>query len=842
MDELFDKSVDIRGIDIEDEMRKSYIEYAMSTIINRALPDVRDGMKPVHRRIFHAMNEGGYTHDKPYRKSARIVGDVMGKYHPHGDSAIYQTIVRMAQDFSMRHILIDGQGNFGSVDGDSAAAMRYTESRMHSLAAELVADIDKDTVDFIPNYDNSLLEPTVLPARFPNLLVNGASGIAVGMATNIPTHNLKEVSDAVCYFIDNPTAKVEDIMKFMPGPDFPTGAFISGRDGIRRAYKTGKGKITLRAKAYIEEDQIIVTEIPYQVNKATLQIRIADLVRQGRINGISDIRDESDRTGMRIVIQIKRNAEPQIVLNKLYKLTQLETTFGIILLALHNGEPKVMTLREIMSAFIEHRRVVIIRRTNFDLKKAKEKEHILEGLKKAIDNIDKVIRIIRGSSSTEIAKDELIAQLDLSDRQAKAILDMRLARLTALEVDKLEADLAATRKLIAELEEILASPQMIRDIIKDELISVSEKFSDERRTKIIDIQDEITAEDLIADDMMVVSISRKGYIKRTPITYYRSQRRGGVGVSGMTTKDEDFVEQLFVASNHDTLLFFTQSGIAYSMKVYEIPEGGRTAKGMAIVNLLRTQRNDHIASIMSLRDFDDEHSIVFVTRDGISKRTSLTDFSNVKKTGIIAIKIKEGDELIEARLIEGDKDILLITYMGQSIRFNADDLRIMGRAAQGVIGIRLGPEDRVVSMTVPGDNEETLLFVSEKGYAKRTKVGEFRVQSRGGKGIIGMRTSPKIGGLVGIRVVEPDDEIVVMTSEGVILRTKVDSISIIGRATQGVRLMRLRPGHRVSGLALIPKDEQENDTLFDEAEGSKEEKLPLDDPTAIEGIEEEDQE
>ncbi|MFP4459326.1 MAG: DNA gyrase subunit A [Candidatus Zixiibacteriota bacterium] len=827
MTELFDKKRDIQEIDIEDEMRQSYIEYAMSTIVGRALPDVRDGLKPVHRRIFYAMNESGYVYNKPYKKSARIVGDVMGKYHPHGDSAIYNTLVRMAQDFSMRNLLIDGQGNFGSIDGDSPAAMRYTESRMSKLASELVADIDKDTVDFVPNYDNSLQEPVILPAKFPNLLVNGSSGIAVGMATNIPPHNLKEITQAIVHLIDNPNATVEDLMEYVPGPDFPTGAFITGRSGIRKAYKTGRGKITLRARAYIENDSIIITEIPYQVNKSTLLMKIASLVRKDRIDGISDIRDESDRTGMRINIMIKRNAEPQVVLNKLYKLTQLETTFGIIMIALKDGEPIVMNLPEMMKAFIEHRRVVIIRRTIYDLNKAKAKAHILEGLKKAIDNIDLVIKIIRGSDNTQNAKTRLMTELELSEKQSKAILDMRLARLTALERDKLIQELEETLKLIEELEGILASAHKIREIIKEELIAISDEFSDKRRTKIIDIQDELTAEDLIADEMMIVSISRKGYIKRTSISYYRAQRRGGIGISGMKTKDEDFVSELFVASNHDTLLFITEKGMAYSLKVYEIPEAGRNAKGMAIVNLLRMSKSDSITSIMSLRDFDDNRSIVFVTENGISKKTMLSDFAYVKRTGIIAIKLKKGDKLISARLIEGEEYIYIATYMGMTIRFSSELLRAMGRTAQGVIGIRLRPDDRVVGVAVPQYEDKTLLFVTEKGYAKRTYVSEYREQNRGGKGMIGIRISPKNGGLVGIRTVDPDDEIVVITSEGVLLRTKVDSISIIGRATQGVRLIRLREGQRVTGIAKVPKAEKEDEkSLFESKETNDSEETP----------------
>ena len=807
---------EIIQVDIEEEMKRSYLDYAMSTIIGRALPDVRDGLKPVQRRILFAMNEMGNFHNKPYKKSARVVGDVMGKYHPHGDAAIYDALARMAQDFSMRELLVDGQGNFGSIDGDSPAAMRYTEVRMTRLAEELLAEIDEETVDFIPNYDNTLLEPKYLPANFPNLLVNGSSGIAVGMATNIPPHNLAEVIDAVLYLIDNPDCQVSNLMQFIKGPDFPTAGFIVGRSGIIDAYSTGRGVITMRAKIHIESgqkgsrDKIVITEIPYQINKTSLIEQIARLAQEGKLKEIADLRDESDRDGMRIVIEIRRNENAQIVANKLYKMTRLQTSFGIIFLAIDNGRPKVMNLKEMLEAYLDHRRQVVIRRSRFRLRKARERAHILEGLKLALDNIEMVIKIIRSSKDTSSAKIGLVEQLSLSEIQAQAILDMKLSRLTSLERDKIPSELAELKKKIAYLEDVLSDPAKILGIIAEELTEIKKKYASPRRTQIIDAEEEINIEDIIADEEMIVSITRGGYIKRVPISLYQSQHRGGRGKTAMATKEEDFVENLFVATNHDTMLFFTRMGFAYALKVYEIPESSRTSRGTAIVNLLQMHKGDSIAATVNTREFDDEHFVFFATKRGYVKRTVLSAFSHTKRRGIIAIGIPDDDELIDCHLTTGDEDVMLITRKGISIRFPSRQSRAMGRNARGVIGIRLREDDSVVSMTVITNPEGVILFASENGYGKRTKTEEFRPQNRGGRGIIAMRVTPKIGEVIGALEVEDDDEVVLVNSDGVLIRIKVASISIIGRATQGVKLIRIEKGQKLTGIAKVIEKEEED--------------------------------
>ena len=807
---------EIIQVDIEEEMKRSYLDYAMSTIIGRALPDVRDGLKPVQRRILFAMNEMGNFHNKPYKKSARVVGDVMGKYHPHGDAAIYDALARMAQDFSMRELLVDGQGNFGSIDGDSPAAMRYTEVRMTRLAEELLAEIDEETVDFIPNYDNTLLEPRYLPANFPNLLVNGSSGIAVGMATNIPPHNLAEVIDAVLHLIDNPDCQVSNLMQFIKGPDFPTAGFIVGRSGIIDAYSTGRGVITMRAKIHIESgqkgsrDKIVITEIPYQINKTSLIEQIARLAQEGKLKEIADLRDESDRDGMRIVIEIRRNENAQIVANKLYKMTRLQTSFGIIFLAIDNGRPKVMNLKEMLEAYLDHRRQVVIRRSRFRLRKARERAHILEGLKLALDNIEMVIKIIRSSKDTSSAKIGLVEQLSLSEIQAQAILDMKLSRLTSLERDKILSELAELKKKIAYLEDVLSDPAKILGIIAEELTEIKKKYASPRRTQIIDAEEEINIEDIIADEEMIVSITRGGYIKRVPISLYQSQHRGGRGKTAMATKEEDFVENLFVATNHDTMLFFTRMGFAYALKVYEIPESSRTSRGTAIVNLLQMRKGDSIAATVNTREFDDEHFVFFATKRGYVKRTVLSAFSHTKRRGIIAIGIPDDDELIDCHLTTGDEDVMLITRKGISIRFPSRQSRAMGRNARGVIGIRLREDDSVVSMTVITNPEGVILFASENGYGKRTKTEEFRPQNRGGRGIIAMRVTPKIGEVIGALEVEEDDEVVLVNSDGVLIRIKVASISIIGRATQGVKLIRIEKGQKLTGIAKVIEKEEED--------------------------------
>lgn len=799
-------------IGIADEMKKSYIDYAMSVIVGRALPDVRDGLKPVHRRILYAMSQLNLTPDKPHRKSARIVGDVLGKYHPHGDSAVYEAMVRMAQDFSTRYILVDGHGNFGSVDGDGAAAMRYTEARLSKIAMEMIRDIQKETVDFIPNFDETMEEPSVLPSKFPNLLVNGSNGIAVGMATSIPPHNLGEVIDGVITLIDHPEADVEEIMESIQGPDFPTGASILGKEGIKEAYRTGRGRIRVRAKATIEEinkgkQQIIVTEIPYQVNKAKLIEKIADLVKEKRIEGISDLRDESDRNGMRIVIELKKDANANVVLNKLYKHSQMEDTFSIIMIALVNGQPKTLNLKEMLSHYLEHQKDIIIRRTKFDLEKAEDKAHILEGLKIALDHIDEVIRIIRTSKNDQIAKDILMENFNLSEKQAQAILDMRLRRLTGLEREKIEEDYNETIKLIQQLKEILSSEQLVLNIIKDELTEIKEKYSDKRRTEIALNVEEINIEDMIDEEDVVITLTHFGYIKRLPIDTYKSQRRGGKGIAAVTTREEDFVERLIITSTHDYLLFFTNKGKVYKLNVYEIPEAKRQAKGTAIVNLLQLEQDEQIAATIAIdREWQHQY-LVMATKKGIIKKTQLNQFENTRRSGLIAISIREDDELISVRPVNSGQEIIMITAKGMAIRFEEKEVRDMGRSAMGVKGISLAEEDEVVAMEIAEDGKD-LLVVCEKGFGKRTDLDQYRLQSRGGKGVRTYNVTEKTGFLVGAKIVTDDDEILLITNDGIVIRLNVDNISRMGRNTKGVTLMKTDENKSIVSIAQIPKHEE----------------------------------
>lgn len=785
-------------IAIEDEMRSSYLDYAMSVIVGRALPDVRDGLKPVHRRILHGMNEMGLAANRPYRKSAKIVGEIMGNYHPHGDSAIYDTLVRMAQNFNMRYMLVDGQGNYGSMDGDAAAAMRYTEARLTRLAEELLADIDKETVDFGPNYDESRVEPLVLPSKVPNLLINGAGGIAVGYATNIPTHNLGEVIEGLLLLLDNPEATIAQLMKKIPGPDFPTAGFIYGTSGIKEAYETGRGLLTIRAKVAIETDErndrerLIVTEIPYQVNKAKLIEKIADLAQEDRVTGISDIRDESDREGVRIVIELKRNEIPLVVLNNLYKHSQLQTTFGVNMLALVNNRPEVLSLKRILEAFVEHRREVVVRRTAFELRKAEERAHILEGLKIALDNLDAVIALIRRSQSPDVARTGLMQQFQLSELQANAILDMRLQRLTQLERNKLVEEYREVLKTIEYLRSVLGSEALVRKIIRDELMEIKDKYQDERRTQIVKEEAELTIEDLIAEEEVVVTISHAGYIKRNAVTLYRAQRRGGKGKIAMGIKEEDFVETLFTASTHDSLLFFTDAGKVYWLKVHEIPEASRAAKGKALVNLLALSKDEKVTATLPVKDFPADRYVVMATKLGVIKKTKLSAYGNPRQGGIIALSLDQGDKLIGVEVTDGQREILLGTKRGITIRFKEEDVRPMGRTAHGVRGITLEPGDEVIGMeTITPDSTTAILTVTEGGYGKRTPVNEYRVQGRGGKGIISVKTTERNGLAVGFLQVRDDDEIMLMAAQGKVLRCKVDDIREIGRNTQGVRLLDL---------------------------------------------------
>jgi DNA gyrase subunit A len=799
------------SVDIEEEMKRSYLEYSMSVIVGRALPDIRDGLKPVHRRVLFGMQDLKNYFNRPFKKSARVVGDVIGKYHPHGDAAVYDTIVRMAQDFSMRYPLVDGQGNFGSVDGDPPAAMRYTEVRMTRLAQDFLSDIEKETVDFSPNYDDSLLEPAILPTSIPNLLVNGSSGIAVGMATNIPPHNLNEICDAIIKVIDEPDIDQDELVKIVPGPDFPTAGFILGRKGIFEAYRTGRGIIKIRARAFVEKvgksrERVVVSELPYQVNKAKLLEKIGLLAKEKKIDGISDIRDESDREGMRVVIDVKRDGKALVILNRLYKFTQMETSFGIILLAIVNGRPQILTLKQILEHFVAHRREIIIRRTIYDLRKAEERAHILEGLKKALDFLDDVIELIRSSSDPKDAKVRLMSDFDLSDLQAQAILDMRLQRLTGLEREKINAEYQDLIKNIARFKAILESQAMVLQIIKEEIKEIRDKYGDERRTEILEDQGDIDLEDLIAQEEMVVTISHQGYIKRSPISLYRAQRRGGKGMTGVKPKAEDFVVNLFVASSHDYFLFFTNKGRVYWKKVHELPEAGRMSKGKAIVNLLDLQRDERVATVLSITDFKEGRYVVMASRKGLVKKTELDSYSRPRSGGIVALKIREEDELITVRVSSGEQDIFLATRQGKSIRFRESDLRGMGRVAAGNIGIRMEPGDEVVAMEILKEGA-TILTVTENGYGKRTKTEEYRTQSRGGKGILTIKATERNGPVVYSYQVTDQDELMIITGHGKIIRMRVVDISVIGRNTQGVRLINLGEGEKVVGVARLMDEE-----------------------------------
>jgi len=783
-------------VNIEDKMKSSYLDYAMSVIVSRALPDVRDGLKPVHRRILYAMDELNMTPDKQYRKSARVVGDVLGKYHPHGDSSVYGAMVRLAQDFNTRYLLVDGHGNFGSVDGDSAAAMRYTEARMTKLATEMLRDIGKETVDYRPNFDETLKEPVVLPSRFPNLLVNGSSGIAVGMATNIPPHNLREVVEGIEMMIEDPDVAIDDLMKVIKGPDFPTGATIMGKEGIRKAFRSGRGKVKMRAVAEIEESNrgkhsIIVTEIPYQVNKSALIEKIAEYVRDKKLEGISDLRDESDREGMRIVIELKRDANPKVVLNNLYKQTQLQTTFGIINLALVNGEPKVLNLKEMLHHYLEHQKEIVTRRTQYDLTKAEDRAHIVEGLKIALDNIDQIIKIIRAASDDQSAKSALIENFSLSEKQAQAILDMRLRRLTGLEREKLEEEYEELIKLINKYREILASERLILNVIKEELIEIKDKYGDLRRTQIKLSEDEINIEDMIEEEDVVITLTHFGYIKRMPEGTYRPQKRGGRGVIALSKKDEDFVEDLYITSTHSTILFFTNKGKVYSLKAYEIPEGSRTSRGTAIVNLLQLNADEKISAIIPLYKQDPDSNLVMVTREGTIKKTELDQFVNIRKNGLIAISLHDGDELISVRLTDGNQDLIVVTHGGMAIRFHETDVRNMGRTAMGVKAMTLNEGDAIVSMEIVED-DKYLLVISEKGFGKRTELSEYKAQNRGGKGLITYSIKEKTGEIVSAKVVSDQDEVMMITMNGTIIRLAIKDITIMGRNTQGVTLMRTK--------------------------------------------------
>ncbi len=802
----------ILPIEIADEMKKSYIDYAMSVIAGRALPDVRDGLKPVHRRILYSMSELNLSPDKPYRKSARIVGDVLGKYHPHGDSAVYLAMVRMAQEFSTRGLLVDGHGNFGSVDGDSPAAMRYTEARMSRLSLELLRDIDKETVDYIPNFDESLKEPTVLPARYPNLLVNGSNGIAVGMATSIPPHNLGEVIDATIHLIDNEDCTIEDLTQFIKGPDFPTSAIIMGKENIAHAYRTGRGKVKVRARAYIEElakgrQQIIITEIPYQVNKAKLVERIAELVKEKKLEGISDLRDESNRNGMRIVIELKRDSNANIVLNNLYKHSQMEDTFSIIMLALVNGQPKVLNLKEILYHYVNHQKDVVTRRTKFELNKAEARAHILEGLKIALDNIDAVIRLIRGSKTGQQAKSELIEQFKLSDIQAQAILDMRLQRLTGLERDKIEIEFEELMKKINGLREILANERLLLNVIKEEMSAIKDNYADERRTEITHAEGEIDMRDLINDEEIAITLTHFGYIKRVPADTYKSQNRGGRGITALTTREEDFVRHLVSTTTHSRLLFFTNKGRVFKLNAYDIPEGKRQAKGTAIVNLLQLGPDEKIATLIPIDGTDDNQYLLLATKNGIVKKTKREEFKNINKSGLIAIGLREDDELIDVKLTNGSKEVLLVTKGGMSIRFDENDIRHMGRTAMGVKGISLSKDDKVVSMNLCDEGTDVLV-VSENGFGKRTDIEEYRVQIRAGKGIKTYNLAEKTGEIVGAEMVHEDDEMMIINSDGVLIRLRVNEISIFGRVTSGVKLMRTNEEVNVVSIAKINMEEE----------------------------------
>lgn len=802
-------------IKIEHEMKRSYLSYAMSVIVGRALPDVRDGLKPVHRRILYGMYESGTTPDKPYKKSARIVGDVMGRYHPHGDAAIYDSIVRMAQDFSYRLPLVDGHGNFGSVDGDPPAAMRYTEVRLSRLAVEMLTDIEKNTVDFVPNFDGSLEEPAVLPSRFPNLLVNGAAGIAVGMATNIPPHNLGEVIDGAIMLIDDPETDTEALMKVVKGPDFPTGGIILGREGIRDAFLTGRGSIKVRAKTGIEtlsngKSQIIVTELPYQVNKARLIEKIADLVRNKVIEGITDLRDESDRSGMRIVIELKRDTNPNVLLNQLYKHTQLQDSFGVIMLVLVNNEPRVLGLRDLLRHYLDHQKEIITRRTRFDLEKAEARAHIVEGLRIALDHIDAVIKVIRSSRTVEIAREGLMSNFGLSERQAQAILDMRLQSLTGLQREKLEEEYAELQKTIAYYRELLADSAKIMGVVKEELLVIKEKFADPRRTEIAQSEEDISIEDLIANEDIVVTITHNGYIKRLPVTTYKSQRRGGKGITGINTKEEDFVEHLFITSTHDHVLFFTNQGRVYQLRGFDIPEASRQARGIAIVNLIPLNPGEKINTYIPVQDFREDQYLLMCTRNGIVKKTALSEYANNRRSGLIGINLDEGDEVIGVRRTDGEREIIIFTGHGQSLRFSETEIRPMGRTTRGVKGINLRPGDQVVGMDVIR-NDADLLVITENGYGKRTPFDQYRIQARGGIGIKTLNRTPKTGEVIGGGVVYPEHELMLINASGMVIRVTVSDISALGRNTQGVKLMHLGEDDRIVAVARVVSRQEEGE-------------------------------
>lgn len=799
-------------VDIKNEMKKCYIDYAMSVIVGRALPDVRDGLKPVHRRILYSMQELGLAPEKGYRKCARIVGEVLGKYHPHGDSSVYDALVRMAQDFSMRYMLVDGHGNFGSVDGDSAAAMRYTEAKMNKIASQMLRDITKNTVDFIPNFDGEEKEPSVLPSRFPNLLVNGSSGIAVGMATNIPPHNLGEVIDGTIMLIDNPEAEILDLMTAIKGPDFPTGSTIMGKSGIRSAYETGKGKVIVRAEAEIEEEnnrhRIVVTELPYQVNKARLIENIADLVKDKKINGISDLRDESDREGMRIVIELKRDSNPNVVLNLLYKHTKMQDTFGVTMLALVDNEPQILNLKQILGHYINFQKDVITRRTVFELNKAEARAHILEGLRIALDNIDEVINIIRGSKTSEIAKNTLMERFNLSEKQAQSILEMRLRRLTGLERDKIEEEYAELMKEIEYLKSILASEEKLLSVIKEELIEIKNKYNDERRTKIETNVNEIDVEDLIQEKEIVITLTHSGYIKRISSDVYSAQKRGGKGIQAMSTKEDDFVEHVMVTSTHSDILFFTNRGRVYKLRGYQIPEAGRAAKGTNVINLIAIEPDERIETVLTVNDVYENGYLFMGTKNGIVKKTNLNEFKNLRKNGLIAINLREGDELLKVKMTRGDANIIMVTQNGLAIKFNEQDVRPMGRTASGVKAISLSDDDIAVCMDIAVDDED-LLVVSENGFGKRTPISEYKVQNRGGKGLLTYKINDKTGKLIGATMCKDEDELMLINNSGVAIRINIEDVSVTGRATMGVKLMRTLEEEQVVTITKITSDEND---------------------------------
>jgi DNA gyrase subunit A len=824
-------------VDISQEMKESFISYAMSVIVSRALPDVRDGLKPVHRRILYAMHDMGLTPDKAFRKSANVVGEVMANYHPHGDSAIYETMVRMAQDFNMRYMLVEGQGNFGSVDGDPAAAMRYTESRLSKIALELLRDIDKETVNFTPNYDGRKEEPVVLPSRFPNLLVNGSAGIAVGMATNIPPHNLSEVIDGVVAMIDNPNVTVQELMKIIKGPDFPTAGEILGYSGIRRAYETGRGSIIMRAKTTIEEDKgkprIIVTEIPFQVNKAKLIEKIAELVREKKIDGITDLRDESDRKGMRIVIELRRDVVPKVVLNNLFKHTQMQSTFGVNMLALVDNRPRVLNLRDMLYYYLQHQREIVRRRTEYELKQAEARAHILEGLRIALDHIDEIISLIRGSQTAEEARDGLMSRFGLSYEQAQAILDMRLQRLTGLEREKIESEYQELLAKIAELRSILADEGKIYAIVREELLEIKEKFGDERRTVITFDEEHIEDADLIPEEDVVITLTHDGYIKRLPVSTYRAQKRGGRGVQGIGTKDDDFVEHLYITNSHDHILFFTNKGKVYRLMGYEIPDLSRTAKGTPVINLIQIEKGERVNAVIPVKELGGEAYLFFATKKGIIKRTELSAFENIRKGGLFAVNLREDDELIGVRLTDGHQEIIMGTRNGMSVRFKESDVRTMGRSATGVKGITLDDDDDVIDMDVVKPGAEVLI-VTANGYGKRTPIDEYRLQSRGGKGIKTHNVTERSGHVVGLKVVEPEEDLMIITTSGIIIRTEIKGISVMGRYTQGVKLIRLAENEQVVSVAKVPPSDDD-----EESDGSEEGQQPEADQAAGEPEEQE---